>query len=126
MKLEEFRFLADENIDPELVTYLREQGFDIKDANDVGWIASKDNAWIELAKLEERVILTQDSDFGKIIFTQTTDFFGIIFLRPGLLSGTFHIRTMQAIFSAKLVLSTPFILTAKNTKESVRLKIRQL
>lgn len=126
MKLNDFRLLADENIDPELVFYLREQGFDIKDVHDVGLIAAKDGAWLEIAKLEERVILTQDSDFGKIVFTQHIDFVGIIFLRPGSLVAAFHIRTLQTILAASPDLSPPFMLTAKNTKDSIRIKIRQL
>lgn len=126
MKLNDFLLLADENIDPELIDYLRSQGFDVKDVYNVGLIAAKDTAWLEVAKLEGRVILTEDSDFGKIVFTQAIDFTGIVFLRPGSLNVGFHIRTIQAIFSVNPDLNPPFILTAKNTGNTVRIKIRQL
>ncbi|MFM9946825.1 MAG: DUF5615 family PIN-like protein [Saprospiraceae bacterium] len=126
MKLSDFKLLADENIDPDLIDYLRNQGFDIKGVKDVGLIAAKDPAWLKLANLEDRVIVTQDSDFGKIIFTQATDFTGIIFLRPGSLFVNFHIQTIQAILAADPDLFPPFILTAKNVGNSVRIKIRHV
>lgn len=124
MKLSDFKLLADENIDPELIDYLRNQGFDIKGVKEVGLVAAKDPDWLDLASKEDRVIVTQDSDFGKIVFTQTTNFTGIIFLRLGSLFVNFHIQTIQAILSADPNLSPPFILTAKNVREGVRIKIR--
>lgn len=126
MKLSDFKLLADENIDPELIDYLRDHGFDIKGVKEVGMIAAKDPAWLDLARKEDRVIVTQDSDFGKIVFTQATDFTGIIFLRPGSLFVNFHIQTIQAILSADPDLFSPFILTAKNVRDGVRIKIRHV
>ena len=126
MKLMDFHLLVDENIDPDLINHLRNQGFNVKDVHEAGLIAAKDTEWLELAKLEERVIITQDNDFGRIVFTQSTDFIGIIFLRPGSISAGFHIQTFNAILSANPDLEIPFMITAKNTGTSVRIKIRQL
>lgn len=126
MKLRDFKLLADENIDPELIDYLRDHGFDIKGVKEVGLIAAKDPTWLDLANKENRVIVTQDSDFGKIVFTQATDFIGIIFLRPGSLFVNFHIQTLLAILAADPDLLPPFILTAKNVGNSIRIKIRHV
>ena len=58
-----------------------------------------DEAIIEKAFLEKRVIITQDSDFGKIIFTKNVKFYSIIFLRPGHQLADFHIPTLKVILN---------------------------
>ena len=124
MIINNFRFLADENISPKVILFLKEQGLDVKDAFDTNMISAKDIEWLALAEKEQRVIITQDSDFSQLVFTQPINFIGIIFLRPGSFSSTFHIATLEAIFSENIEVETPFILTARNKGDSIQIKIR--
>lgn len=41
MRLEEFPWLTDENIHPEVVAYLRSRGFDVLDVKEQGWQGRK-------------------------------------------------------------------------------------
>ena len=61
------KFLIDENIGISLVKYLREQGFDVKYVSEL--FPSRDDAFIlKTSSEEERVIITNDKDFGYLTF----------------------------------------------------------
>jgi len=75
------KFLADENISPLTVKHIRKLGFDISDLierNKRGIINGK---LIELAVRENRVILTQDLDFGEMFYFSGKKEFGVIVIR---------------------------------------------
>lgn len=61
------RFIADVNISPLTVVALQQQGYDIcRSTNRLAATAS-DREILELASLENRVIITQDLDFSMLI-----------------------------------------------------------
>ena len=62
-------FLANENISKTTVNLLRRSGHDVR------WIAEefpsvKDEVVIDLASIENRIIVTFDRDYGELIFNQ--------------------------------------------------------
>lgn len=127
MKIQDFKILADENLHKVIVAWLREQRFDVKFVwEESGLIGSKDKDLIPIAFAEERIIITQDNDFGQIVFTNPVDFIGIIYLRPGHFPGGKHIQTLQSIVDQDLDFSPRFILTAENKNDSVRIRLRQM
>jgi len=74
------KFLADVNIEKNLVDYLREQGFNVL------WIPDydcrlKDDDLLKLANKEKRVLITNDTDFSEIVFLQKKVSIGIILIR---------------------------------------------
>jgi predicted nuclease of predicted toxin-antitoxin system len=76
----ELKFLADVNIEKRLVDYLTGIGFDIK------WIPDyecgmPDDVLLDLVKSENRILLTNDKDFGKLVFLQKKASEGIILFR---------------------------------------------
>lgn len=87
----------------------------------MGW---KDADLIPIASTDGRSIVTQDSDFGSIVFTQTVDFVGIIYLRPGHFPANKHIVTLKAILSEDPDLTSPFIVTAFNNGDAVKIRVR--
>jgi predicted nuclease of predicted toxin-antitoxin system len=91
MKLTEFRLLTDENIAPQAVVFLRDQGFDVWDVKEAGFAATDDVALLVRAVAENRIILTQDSDFGTAFFQLGFQPTGIVYLRPG------HVRATETI-----------------------------
>jgi predicted nuclease of predicted toxin-antitoxin system len=74
-------FLANENISRTTVEILRENG------HDVTWVAEsfpsiKDAIIISLARLENRIIITFDADYGELIYGKRLNPpLGIVYLR---------------------------------------------
>ena len=79
---------------------------------------------IKLSFKENRVIITQDRDFGKLIYTQNSDFIGILYLRPGHILPQFHIQTLEHLLESNIQLESPFILIAENFGNSIKIRIR--
>lgn len=76
----EIKFLANVNIEKPIIDYLIKNGYDTK------WVTNvdkrmPDNEVCSLANSEERVILTNDKDFGEIVFLQKKISRGIVLLR---------------------------------------------
>lgn len=124
MELKKLKFLTDENIDHEVLDFLRSQNFDVFDIKEAGLFRMPDFEILQLAFEQKRVVISQDSDFGTLIFRDKQGFFGIIYLRPGHQSPDVHIETMRAILDADLNFETPFILVGENTGELVRIRLR--
>ncbi len=78
--MRQIKFLANVNVEKPLIDFLNEKGFDIK------WITNidkrmPDDRVCEIANSEQRIIITNDKDFGEIIFYQKKIVYGIILLR---------------------------------------------
>ena len=74
------KFLADVNVEKELVDYLSGQGYDIK------WIPDFDCEMLDedllrMANLEKRILITNDKDFGELIVLQRKLSTGVILFR---------------------------------------------
>ncbi|MBI4082902.1 MAG: DUF5615 family PIN-like protein [Candidatus Lambdaproteobacteria bacterium] len=74
------RFLADENVPGPAVTRLRAGG------HDVSWIRKEapgcpDAEVVERARIERRILLTFDKDFGEWVFRQRKEVPGVILFR---------------------------------------------
>lgn len=81
------RFLADESCDFAVVRILREAGHDVATVRDLARGAT-DNVVIDLAARENRILLTEDKDFGQLVYVHAavyeTNRPGVIFIRfPG-------------------------------------------
>jgi len=112
VKIQEFSFLADENLHPNVVASLRSQGFDILYVRE-GFIGSSDTTLIQLAHRQNRVIITHDKDFGALAIARREPMVGILFLRPGHIDPQFTQNTLEVVFQSNLDLIPPFIVVAK-------------
>ncbi len=75
------RILADENISGELMKFLVEKGHDVQSIGRE-FPSIKDENIIAISNLENRMILTFDSDFGRLIFQKgLLPKSGVIYLR---------------------------------------------
>lgn len=97
MKLTDYPRLTDENIDPAVVNYLRQAGFDVRDVVEDQWIGSTDRHLLTLAVSEGRVVVTHDSDFGTLAIGQQEPVIGILYLRPGHIDSQFTIDSIQVL-----------------------------
>jgi predicted nuclease of predicted toxin-antitoxin system len=79
----DLRFLADESCDFGVVRVLRAAGFDVLAVSEI-MTRSVDRDLIEQAKREQRILITEDKDFGWLVFASHLNSPGVILIRfPG-------------------------------------------
>lgn len=125
MKALDFPLLADENVHPEVIYFLRKAGLDVHSVAEQGKFGLADKEVLQQASEAGRVVLTHDSDFGGLAL-MGTKFVAIIYLRPGHIRPNFTIKTLAAIHDSAPEVSPPFILVAERTGDIVKIRVRQL
>lgn len=126
MRLQAAKWLTDENIHPEVVRFLEEQGHDVLDVKREGLAGSSDRTLIQRARNEERVIVAHDRDFGRLVFVQEEPFWGVLFLRPGHVDPTHTIATIRVVLAADLSPEVPFTIVAERQNEKVNIRLRHI
>jgi len=76
-------FLADENIHPAVIEYLRSEGLNVLSVRECGLSGRDDESILACAASKYLTVLTHDGDFGKLAIAERKPFHGIVFLRPG-------------------------------------------
>ncbi len=122
----DFPLLADENIHPDVVAFLRTSGRDVESIVEKRLFGQSDVDVLRLAYQSGRVVLTHDSDFGSLAIVQGEPFTGIIYLRPGHIRPGFTIQTLKAISAQSLDVRSPFIIVAERHRWAVQIRVRQL
>lgn len=74
------RFLADESCDFAVVRALREAGHDVVAVAETS-VGATDEMVLQLAVREERVLLTEDKDFGQLVYAAARSAAGVVFMR---------------------------------------------
>ena len=93
------RFLADESCDYLVVRRLRDAGHDVAAVADAGE-RSVDSAVIDRAFAEDRILLTEDKDFGWHVFVARVRSPGVILIRfPASMRDTMASATLAAVES---------------------------
>ena len=124
MKLQECKFLADENIHPEVVDTIRVLGWDVVSVREVGWTGKEDRVVLFLANEQGRVVLTHDSDFGRLAIADGEAYLGIVYLRPGHIQPELTLQTIYQLLEQPLELPTPFILVAERSLNRIKIRVR--
>lgn len=77
------RFLADENCDFGVVRALRADGFGVTAVGEI-MQRSVDQELIAMVVREDRIVLTEDKDFGWLVFASAAESAGVVLIRfPG-------------------------------------------
>lgn len=63
------RFLANENFPAATVQWLRDRGDDVTHAAE-SFVSEVDERLLDIARREDRIVLTFDADFGELVFHQ--------------------------------------------------------
>jgi len=74
------KFLIDESSGKKLFSFLLQKGFDVKFVGDI-MLGSSDENILNLAEKENRILITNDKDFGELVFRFKMQAPGIILLR---------------------------------------------
>ncbi len=77
------RFLLDQSTDARLIPYLRQQGHDATRIGRDHPGGLPDPQVLAIAVAEQRILLTDDRDFGELVFRQRQPHAGVIFFRLG-------------------------------------------
>lgn len=120
MKLQHIKLLADENISPKVVAYLRQHDFDVLDVKEQNWQGTIDKRLLNIAHAEQRFVLTHDSDFGTLAINQGQACYGIFYLRLKNLRPDNVIRVCEAVFKQDLELSVGSILVIEESRIRIR------
>lgn len=72
--------LADENIEKPIVEFLRDKGFDVFYIIE-GKLSISDEEILNIADKENRILITNDKDFGELIFYQKKISSGVLLIR---------------------------------------------
>jgi predicted nuclease of predicted toxin-antitoxin system len=91
------RFLLDENLSPELVNPLVEAGHDVIHVRSIGLLRAPDRTVLERARIEHRIIVSADSDFGQLLAHSRDPLPSVILLRSE--------RHRRALSQATLILA---------------------
>jgi predicted nuclease of predicted toxin-antitoxin system len=75
------RFLVDASLSPRLASRLNELGHDARACLDLDLLASPDEEVLEVARLQHRVVLSADSDFGTILARTHATSPSVVFVR---------------------------------------------
>ena len=121
-----FRLLADENIHPAVIEFLRSLQAEVATVAELGLRGTDDQAILRAAFESSQVVLTHDRDFGTLALAAGQPVLGIIYIRPGHILPEFTIGTLEAIFGSSLTPQPPFLLVATRRAETVRLRLRQM
>ena len=117
-------FLADENIQPSVIQFLRSLDVDIISTLSEDLIGHSDDEIAAKAYAARRVVLTQDQDSGKLFHTTDTKFIGIVYLRPGHIAPAIHIETLNRMLEVSTELIQPFIVVGANLNGKITIRIR--
>lgn len=121
MKFHQLCILADENISPKIVAFLRNQGIDVLDTKEQGWQGRSDDELLNIAYKDKRWVLTHDSDFGALAIHEGKPFNGLIFLRVKNLQPGNVIKVCKKLLQHKTDFTQPTLIVV----EEYRLRIRQ-
>ena len=126
MKPLDFPLLADESIAPDVVAALTAGGKDIRSIHDEGLTGATDRDILRHANGAGRVVLTHDSDFGRLVFQSAEPFVGVIFLRPGHISASVVLETIAGVGRLDEDVEPPFVLVAERREDTVRIRVRHV
>lgn len=72
--------MADEGVDKPIVDALRRCGFDVNYILE-SYQGADDDFILKLANEQQRILLTQDKDFGELVFRVKSAHFGVVLIR---------------------------------------------
>ena len=125
MTIRDLGLLADENLDADVIEFLRSQAFDVVKSVDLLPAGSADVLVLQASFGQRRVVVTHDRDFGSLAIASKQQFLGIVFLRPGHIRPSFTIESLRTLLARGLELNPPFIIVAEHLGEEVHIRIRQ-
>ena len=110
------KFLADENIGLEVVSFLRSRHHNVSSVLEMEKLrGSSDDFLASLANREKRVILTLDKDFGELIFKKLRPAAGVVLLRLLNERQQSIIEVLEKLLKSKTSFRGNFVVVSEDT-----------
>lgn len=93
------KFIVDESTGVSVVRYLRSQGYDVLAVAE-SLLQADDAAIVERAAREDRILITNDKDFGELVFRVGHTHAGVLLLRLRDESPANRIRVVKAMLES--------------------------
>ena len=103
------RFVADESVDRSLVTFLRQADHDVLYFAETDR-STDDEAILDLAKSEHRILITRDKDFGELVYRMRKLHSGILLVRAEELTSMVRSRLIADFIQTNLDMLTGFFI----------------
>ncbi len=120
MIFQTIKVLADENISPKVVAFLRSKGINVLDTKEQRWFGKEDEELLEIAYKEKRFILTHDSDFGTLAIHEGKRYYGIIYVRVRNLHPQNVIRVCEQLLELTTELTSGTIIVVEEARVRIR------
>jgi predicted nuclease of predicted toxin-antitoxin system len=120
MKLQNVKILADENISPKVVAFLRNAGLNVLDVKEQNWYGKNDEVLLDIAYQDQRFVLTHDSDFGTLAVNEGKPFYGILYFRLKNLKSTNVIEVCDRVIRKDLDVYPGTILIIEENRIRIR------
>ena len=121
MKFCSLKILTDENVSPQVVSFLRQREIDVIDTKEENWHGKDDEYLLKKAFLDSRFILTHDSDFGTLAVKEGKSYFGIIYLRLKIQKASNVIGVIEKLLSLDVELCQGNLIVVDDARIRIRL-----
>ncbi|MBX3388130.1 MAG: DUF5615 family PIN-like protein [Phycisphaeraceae bacterium] len=120
------RFLVDQPVSPILAEWLRSIGHDAQHVRDRGMSAATDTAILDLARSEQRNLVTADLDFSRLIALSGQDQPGLILFRAGNISDSEMLALLRRVLAevSENAIATSIVVVDADSIRVARLPIR--
>jgi predicted nuclease of predicted toxin-antitoxin system len=115
------KFLADENIPIKAVEALKQKNIDIIPILDIS-LGLSDREALDLANRQGRVIITFDTDFGKLVFKEKLKVKGIVLLRFIPKSPQQILKRIEYIITAGIPIENSFLVVREDSVRVIPMK----
>lgn len=118
------KILADENISPRVVAFLRQKNLDVIDTKEQNWHGKSDEFLLQKAFDDCRFILTHDADFGTLAIKCDKPCFGILYLRLKSPCASNVIKTLEKLFELPAEIRPGSLVVIDESRIRIRLPSR--
>ena len=92
------KFVADENIERPIILFLRSEGYDVFSVAE-SCVGITDEEILRMSNQEDRILLTNDKDFGELIFHQKRVTSGILLIRSSIDKSETKLKLVRQILT---------------------------
>lgn len=124
MDLSDVDVLLDENIDFRVVAYLRPYCRSVLHVTDVERSAT-DERVLEIATTQRRVLISQDSDFGRLIHRDGLSFFALVYLRPASHTLADYVRKFAKVFELPVGLEPGMYVSVSERSNGITVRVQR-
>jgi predicted nuclease of predicted toxin-antitoxin system len=112
------KFLLDQGLPPLTAELLRKQGLDAVHVSEIGWARAEDTKIIELAQIDNRIIITLDADYHAAVALTSAPSPSVIWMRVVNLRSSEYVEIIMPILNEyKEMLMNGVLVTIRSDRQ---------